>query len=483
MKRNKFLLYTLIALFSAFSGAVIWRQFELFYYFYNSKHDFLLIILITTLSGWLVFKYLNLHKSTLVIIQSVTLIIGIVIFKISYAIFQYFDILSLSVYLFSMLSAISTVSLIKDQKPSQGLFISLISMVVGALIQFFAQNAIPIWMLAILYIILNFANSKLKLENSLQWVYGFLFFLLIASTPIIGTSSTLYKSQKSYYDKVIYSQNTHFQTIDITEWKGQQWYYYDGINNFSTVDEWLFYEPLVHPVIEIAEDPQNVLVVGGDNGLAIREIIKHGEVIKIEHLILDTALYKLARFHELFTSVNQNALENNKVHSKQEHIFHYLNKHTSTYDIIILDIPDPVDLELNEYYTREFYELCYRALAKKGVIITQAGSPYLATQAYYCISRTMRAAQFSTLALHNQVLTMGEWGWIIGAKDRSAQQLKSVAKTLNFDHLTTRWLNNDAMNMMLSFGKTRVVFNDTIVNTLKRPVVHEYYTKGLADFN
>ena len=322
MKRSKFLPYILFSLLSGFSGAVIWKQFELFHYFYNSKvDDFLLIIIITLTSGLLAFKYVSLKKPALLTIQGITIIIGVIISKLNYAMFQYYDMLSLSTYLFGILAAISIISPIKKSIPSNHLFIILASSIAGGLLQFFIQNAALIWILSMLYIILNFRNSRLQSEGSLQSIYALQFFLLLALIPIISPSIHFYESQKSYYDKVIYSKETPFQRVDITEWKGQRWYYYNGINNFSTIDEWLFYEPLVHPVMEIAKEVKDVLVIGGDNGLAIRELLKHDKIMRIEHLLMDTALYELAKSHELFTSINKGSLINHKVHSEQRNIF------------------------------------------------------------------------------------------------------------------------------------------------------------------
>jgi spermidine synthase len=469
----------------AFLGAVIWKQFELFRYFYNSKiDDFLLITLITVISGLVTYKYLNFNKRTLALIQGITLIIGLVIFKITYQVFQDFDLLSMSTYFFCMLSAVSLIAPLKVQENGPlASVITLLSILVGGVAQFLAGGSFIIILLAALYLVISFVHERLQLEGKFHWVHGLLFLFLIALSPVIGSVPNLYKNQRSYVDKVVYSQDTPFQTIDVTEWKGQRWYYYNGINNFSTIDEWLYYEPLVHPVLEIAEKAQNILVIGGDNGLAIREVLEHEDVKQIQHLILDTALYHLAKSSSLFTTINQQSLDDSKVKSQREHIFRHLHKVDSVYDIIIIDIPDPVDLELNQYYTQEFYELCYKALSQNGLLITHAGSPYFATQAYYCISNTVKASQFSVLEMHNQVLTMGEWGWIIGTKNFDSSQLRSKAMGLNFDHLSTTWLNNEAMNMMLSFGKLNININDSIVNTIKKPVVHSFYNNGNWNFN
>jgi spermidine synthase len=485
MKSSRLLPNIPSSVLAVFSGAVIWRQFSLFQYFYNSKaDDFLLITCITLFCSIIAYKYLKLGNQALALVRSITLLTGLAIFIISYQVFEFVDIVGLLTYLFCLLAAISIVPVLKEEASFQlSLAAVAMAVLIGGLIQYLFGGIMYIWSLGILYIALSIVTARVESHTNRQWAHGALALLLAAVFQLFSSAPKLYTSQKSYYDKVVYAQHTGFQNIDITEWRGQRWFYYNGINNFSTIDEWLYYEPLVHPVMELSKSAQNVLVIGGDNGLAIREVLKHQEVNHLKHLILDTALYQLAKSHDLFTAINQHSLQHNKVSSQQQNIFRHLNSKVSTYDVVIVDMPDPVDLELNQYYTQAFYELCYQSLSPDGMLITQAGSPYFASQAYYCISNTVRSAQFSVLEMHNQVLTMGEWGWIVGSKNLEASQLRSNARTLEFDDLTTTWLNNEAMQMMLSFGKTNVNINDSIINTIKKPIVHAFYTKGNWDFN
>ena len=148
----------------------------------------------------------------------------------------------------------------------------------------------------------------------------------------------------------------------------------------------------------------------------------------------------------------------------------------------MIDIPDPLDVGLNQYYTREFYELCYSALRENGLLVTQAGSPYFATKAFMAIEKTIAAANFATLPLHNQVLSLGEWGWVIGAKSMDKALLLSAAKKLTFKHLDTRWINNEAMQLLVSFGKPYVTPDSIAINTIKNPVIHRYYKSGTWNF-
>jgi spermidine synthase len=114
-------------------------------------------------------------------------------------------------------------------------------------------------------------------------------------------------------------------------------------------------------------------------------------------------------------------------------------------------------------------------------LITQATSPYYTTKAFECINISMQKGGFATAQLHNQIMTLGEWGWVIGAKQLDSQKLNEGLLKIDFKNIQTQWLNQSAMRLMTSFGKKDFFFNpkfDTIeVNTIHNPVLYRYYLK------
>ena len=152
------------------------------------------------------------------------------------------------------------------------------------------------------------------------------------------------------------------------------------------------------------------------------------------------------------------------------------------YDVIIIDLPDPRSIELGRLYSHEFYKVCYRHLRPGGVIVTQAGSPYFATQAFICIMETMKSAGFETVPMHNQVITLGEWGWSLGVKKASKSNVKKQLQNLEFD-VPTRWINREAMTLITSFGKDFYPWekDSVYVNRIHEPVLYKYYLKGNWD--
>ena len=174
--------------------------------------------------------------------------------------------------------------------------------------------------------------------------------------------------------------------------------------------------------------------------------------------------------HEKVTIINQDG-------------FNFLEDDRAFYDVIIIDLPDPRTVELGRLYSFELYKLCYKRLRPNGLIITQAGSPYYAAKAFNCIDKTIQAAGFTTAPLHNQVVTLGEWGWVLGAKSYQKESLKKALQALHFDDIDTEWINHEAMTLVTSFGK-RVFPGDTDsveINKIHNPVLYKYYLDGKWD--
>jgi len=294
-----------------------------------------------------------------------------------------------------------------------------------------------------------------------------------------------YTEQFRYKDQVIYEKQSRYQKIVITQWKNDYWLFINGSQQLSTLDEVMYHEPLVHPIMSLHAHPQNVLILGGGDGCAVRDMLQYPSLQTITMVDLDPAMTDLGKNHPVMKKVNQNAMHNAKLTIFNEDAYLFLDKTKQYFDIIIIDLPDPKSVELNRLYTQEFYNLCHRTLRPEGLIITQSGSPYYATKAFSCINKTMREANFNTVQMHNQILTLGEWGWTIGAKSWNEKELLTRLRALQFDKIKTKWLNHDAMQLMTSFGKQSFFLNEAIekvdINTIHNPVLYRYYLRGNWD--
>jgi spermidine synthase len=288
----------------------------------------------------------------------------------------------------------------------------------------------------------------------------------------------LFGEQAKYKDKIVYSEQTKYQKIVITSW--QEWHslYINGNQQLSTFDEYLYHEPMVHTVMGLTPTKKNILVLGGGDGCIVRELLKYSEIEKITLVDLDQKMIDLGKSNKIFTKINNNALNDKKVITVVEDAFNYVDQSKELYDVILVDLPDPNNIDLNKLYTKEFYSLCYKKLSNNGSLITQSGSPYYATKAFYCIEKTLKSASFHTLPLHNQVLTLGEWGWIIGKKQgMSSNDLSKI----NLQDLKLKWLNKQALDGLSSFGKPLVDTTGIEINTIFKPQLYLYYKEGNWD--
>jgi len=345
------------------------------------------------------------------------------------------------------------------------------------MINFLVALVLFIFTAATLRRVLRIRVITLAIATVLVLVSGF-----FLAKPII-----LHAEQAKYKDKVIYTEQSRYQRIVITQWKDQYWLYIDGNQQLCTLDEAQYHEPLVHPVMSMCKTPYSILVMGGGDGCAVREILKYKDVKSITLVDLDPAMTRLGQTNPIITKLNRNALNDPKVKIINEDGFHYIEKALDFFDAIIIDLPDPRTVELGRLYSQEFYWLCNKHLRPHGVIITQAGSPYYATQAFLCIDKTVSAAGFTTQMMHNQVLSFGEWGWVLGVKNMQdtlpKSDLKNMLLRLQFDSLETKWLNNEAMALITSFGKDIYAYKvkEPEINTIQNPVLYKYYLDGNWD--
>ena len=331
-----------------------------------------------------------------------------------------------------------------------------------------------------------FFMLRSALDKKLEWrltiaTAGVLALLVLGvyfAEPIIR-----YGEQLRYKDRVIYEEQTKYQRITITRSDEGHWLFLNGNQQLSSIDEVMYHEPLVHPVMRLSKDPRNVLIMGGGDGGAAREVLKYEQVENITLVDLDPAMTKLGQTHPWLVAMNNNAMNHEKVTIVNQDGFNFLEDDRSFYDVIIIDLPDPRTVELGRLYSFEFYKLCHNRLRPNGLIITQAGSPYYAARAFNCIGKTIQTAGFATAPLHNQVVTLGEWGWVLGAKTGQKEGLKEALQALRFDDIDTEWINHEAMTLITSFGK-KVFPGDTDsveVNKIHNPVLYKYYLDGKWD--
>ena len=315
--------------------------------------------------------------------------------------------------------------------------------------------------------------------SSAVFVSIFILLGVLYAKPII-----LFGEQRKYKEKVVLTNQTKYQRIVITQWKEEYFLFINGNKQLSTIDEIMYHEPLVHPVMQLAKEHRNVLILGGGDGCAAREVLKYNDVESITVVDLDPGMTYLAQNNNILLEINDSSFLNHKVSVINQDAFTFVEDSKDFYDLIIIDLPDPRSVELSKLYSVEFYSLCRQKLKEKGFIITQAGSPYYAPRSFKMIDHTISAANFNTLRIHNQILTFGEWGWIIGSKKMSKPQLRKAFVNIDLSDVETGWINNEALNLLVSFGKD--IFDENkdslVVNKISDPVLYRTYLDGNWDY-
>jgi spermidine synthase len=218
-----------------------------------------------------------------------------------------------------------------------------------------------------------------------------------------------------YADEVIFSRTTRYQRIVLTKWKDDLRLFLNSHLQFSSRDEYRYHEALVHPGLAALPGARRVLVLGGGDGLAVREILRYPDVRSITLVDLDSEMTRLFSTRPEFTALNQGSLTNARVHVINADAFPWLDTNTEQFDFVVVDFPDPTSYALGKLYTTTFYRLLARHLSEGGLMVVQSTSPLFARQSYWCIVATLKQAGLRTYPYHVYVPSFGEWGFVIGS--------------------------------------------------------------------
>ena len=239
--------------------------------------------------------------------------------------------------------------------------------------------------------------------------------LLVRAHDIETTSR-----QRLYADPIIAYRHTAYQEIVITRRDNDTRLYLDGGLQFSTRDEYRYTESLVYPAL--GKGARSVLVLGGGDGLAARELLRQPGIEKIVQVELDPAVIELAR--TALRDANGGALDNPRVQIVIDDAMNWLRapeRHPSEgFDAVIVDLPDPDTPVLGRLYSTEFYTLVAHALAPGGLMVVQSGSPFSTPTAFWRAVSTIRSAGYAVTPYHAHVPTFGDWGFALASRGDTA---------------------------------------------------------------
>jgi len=277
----------------------------------------------------------------------------------------------------------------------------------------------------------------------------------------------------SYPDPVIYSKTSKYQRIVLTKAPNDLRLYLNGNLQFSSRDEYRYHEALVHVGMAAIQDPKRVLVLGGGDGLAVREILKYPSVESVTLVDLDSEMTDFFAKHEALTRLNQNAFQSPKVRVINADAFVWLRENKDAFDFIAVDFPDPSNYSIGKLYSNSFYRILKDALSEKGVVVIQSTSPYVAKKSFWCVESTMRSVGFLTTPYHAYVPAFGDWGYVMGTKRKFVPPSEFPAGL--------KFVNAESLSGMFYFPEDmKADIKD--VNKLNNQILVRYFESEWGDY-
>ena len=325
---------------------------------------------------------------------------------------------------------------------------------VGALIASLAFPLVLVPRLGMIRTGMVFGLANVAVAVALLWVLrrerrvagDMLAALLVAGSLVAGLflgERIQRAAEIAYYGEgVIYARSTPYQRLVLARRGGDLRLYLNGNLQFSSRDEYRYHEALVWPVLGRVEHPSRVLVLGGGDGLAAREILRDRRVEHVDLVDLDPEMTRMFRQIPQLSALNQGSLSNPRLKVTNADAFRWVRAARGAYDAILIDFPDPTDYALGKLYTVSFYREVARLLAPQGVMVVQSTSPMVAPRSYWTVAQTLEAAGLSTRGYHAYVPSFGEWGYTLAAHQSPVMAahlptglrfLNAVSEPLMFD--------------------------------------------------
>lgn len=282
--------------------------------------------------------------------------------------------------------------------------------------------------------------------------------------------------QALYDDPVVVSMRSAYQEIVLTETLPSRGgpadvrLFLDGDLQFSSTDEHRYHEALVHPAL--LPGARRVLILGGGDGLAAREVLRHPSVEQVVEVELDPGVLALARTDPRMLAANEGSLDDPRVEVVVADAMSWLRTATAQFDAVVVDMPDPDAPSTAKLYSQEFYGLVARALAPGGRLVVQAGSPYFAPEAFWCIAATVGSVGLSVTPYHVDVPSFGDWGFVLAARGGPPVPSVDLAVAEGL-----RFLDGDVLAAATVFPRDRGP-RPVEVSTLDRPRILDYEARG-----
>jgi spermidine synthase len=271
-----------------------------------------------------------------------------------------------------------------------------------------------------------------------------------------------------YADEIVHAESTPYQRIVITRWKDDLRLHLNNNLQFSSRDEYRYHEALVHPGLSTLPGARRVLVLGGGDGLAIREILKYPQIESVTLVDLDPAMTQLFSTAPQLRVLNVDALASPKVKVVNADALLWLENNDDVFDFVVVDFPDPSNFAIGKLYSAAFYRLLEKHLNAGALAVIQSTSPLYARQSFWCVVTTLESVGLVTTPYHALVPSFGEWGFVLAG--RRAYQ-PPAAYTVD-----TRFLTPEITPTLFQFPKDMARV-DAEVNRLNNQVLVRYFER------
>ena len=306
------------------------------------------------------------------------------------------------------------------------------------------------------------------LRNSGFILLGLLIFGFIFSDRIMS-----FAEASTYPDKIVYAQSSSYQRIIMTKKAKDLRLFLNNNLQFSSRDEYRYHEALVHFGMQAIPFHKNILVLGGGDGMAVREALKYPDVEAVTLVDLDPAMTRIFMTHPDLVKLNERSLLNPKVHVVNADAFTWARENHQTYDFVIVDFPDPSNYSLGKLFSTAFYRELMKKIAPDGAAVIQSTSPYVARKSYWCIEATLRSVGFETLPYHAYIPAFGEWGFVLASHHSLSVPAKFIPGL--------KFMSPEIAQSMVYFphDMDRV---PTAINRLNNQVLVQYFDEEWAEY-
>ena len=329
------------------------------------------------------------------------------------------------------------------------------------------------------------------------WIGHGLLAGLLAVLAVFGTEWTTRLGDTLFQDRVVYQLQTPYQNAVITKRHVARGkpdvlsLYLNGRLQFASNDERIYHAYLTSPAMVASYRRERLLVLGGGDGLALRDLLRWNPE-SVTLIDIDAELVELFSGQDpdapgwlsrALVELNEDAFSDPRVAVTQADAFievERLAAESENFDVVVVDLPDPGHPDLNRLYSDYFYARISQLLSPDGVLAVQSTSPFHAKAAFLSIGKTVSHIGFTTEQLHANVPSFGEWGWTVGTlRGKPASERIAAADA---GPTPDGWLDREQILAAFAFPTDFHRDLDEIrINRLGSHVVYGYHQEALQE--